>query len=52
MSINTSDTVESGHYLYCHADWSIYSGGVKTGELVHTSIFIRGLMKIEDECYE
>ena len=52
MSINTSDTVESGHYLYRHADWSIYSGRVKTGELVHTSIFIRGLMKVEDECYE
>ena len=34
---NTSDMVESGYYLYRCADWSLYPGGVKTGELVHTS---------------
>ena len=34
---NTLNTVESGHYLYCCADWSLYPGGVKTGELVRTS---------------
>ena len=34
---NTSDMVESGYYLYRCADWSLHPGGVKTGELVHTS---------------
>ena len=33
---NTSDTVEFGYYLYCCADWSLYPGGEKTGELVYT----------------
>ena len=32
----SSDTVESGYYLYCCADWFLYPGGVKTGELVYT----------------
>ena len=34
---DTLDKVESGHYLYHCAEWSLYGGGVKTGELVHTS---------------
>ena len=33
---NTPDAVESGYYLYRSADWSLYPGGVKTGELVYT----------------
>ena len=33
---NTSDTVESRYYLYRCADWSLYLGGMETGELVYT----------------
>ena len=43
------NTVESGHYLYCCADCGPYPGGVKTGELVHTSQ--SQVVKI-DEFYE
>ena len=37
---NTSDMVESGYYLYRCANWSLYPGGVKTGELVHKCKFL------------
>ena len=35
--LGTSNMVESRHYLYHCADWSLHPGGVKTGELLHTS---------------
>jgi len=50
--MHVRNTVESGHYSYHCADWSI-PGGVKTGELVHTSQKPRwvGLVKIEVTFY-
>ena len=32
LTLAIHNTVESGHYLYRCANWSLYPGGVKTGE--------------------
>ena len=32
MCVHTYTMVESGHYLYRYANWSLYPGGVKIGE--------------------